>query len=1052
MNVKGYDVGFDKADKIMHIADVHIRNYKRHKEYKQVFRKLYKEARKLPKNSLIYLAGDIAHTKTDISPELVQMISDFLNTLANIRPTILIAGNHDANLNNSSRLDTLSPIVENLANDNLYYLRDSGIYNLADCHFVVMSVFEDSENYILADTFDADTKIALYHGPVNSSQTDIGYVVDNPSMTTKMFDGYDMVLLGDIHKRQYLNDEKTIAYAGSLIQQNFGETFENHGYMIWDVEKRVGEYFDIINDFGYYTVEVVDGKPTNLNNIPAKPRLRVRTTNTTEADVKNIVIDLKKKYKVQDVVVLRMDKLSSTKDGTFSGTEIVRDVRDVDYQNNLISDYLENHFDMDPEILKRIQNINRELNKMLDPVDVGRNINWSLKTFDFSNMFSYGEDNFVDFTTSSGTIGIFAANHTGKSALLDSLTFCIFDRCSRSRHGMDVMNNKKKTFYCKLNFEIDGIDYFIERRGKKFKNGGVRVDTDFWMIDESGEKVVLNGEQRKDTNKNIRGYLGTYDDFILTSLSVQNNNTGFIDKTQTEKKDLLAQFMDITVFEELYYLATEEIKDVAAVLKEFKNTDFESQLLDAEENLKSSKVIYEQLKLESDKCKRSIGRLNERLLSANRELVHIIDGLRPIGELKSERSMLNKQLTEETKKLNKYEKYTSDNKKEYTDLISFFNTLDKEKLTKDISDHQQYTTKKSSVENEIEKLKIIVKNKLDLISKLDTHEYDPNCNYCCNNEFVKAANKAKKELVVDKSNARSLIERGKILDEKIANLQPAIKLNNEVTVKKERLNTITQYQNEIRVKKARRETERASIQHKIDKVETLIEQYYKNETDVKKNQAVNKRIDLINEKLFDENANLQNRLESLQDKYSDIKVSEDQISRIKNSIIEAGELEKRYKAYEYYLNAIERDGVPYELISTLMPYVEDEVNTILSQLVDFNILFTLDGKNINTHIAYDDDNVWPLELTSGMEKFISSLAIRVALSNISNLPRPNLLAIDEGFGNLDSNNINSLYVLFDYLKTQFDFILVISHIDAMKDIMDNLIQISKVGDYSAIKY
>ena len=50
------------------------------------------------------------------------------------------------------------------------------------------------------------------------------------------------------------------------------------------------------------------------------------------------------------------------------------------------------------------------------------------------------------------------------------------------------------------------------------------------------------------------------------------------------------------------------------------------------------------------------------------------------------------------------------------------------------------------------------------------------------------------------------------------------------------------------------------------------------------------------------------------------------------------------------------------------------------------------------------------------------------------------------------NNINSLYVLFDYLKTQFDFILVISHIDAMKDIMDNLIQISKVGDYSAIKY
>ena len=110
------DVDFEKVEKILHVADVHIRNYKRHKEYRQVFRKLYRAAKKLPKNSLIYVAGDIVHTKTDISPELVQIVSEFLNKLANIRPTIVIAGNHDANLNNKSRLDSLSPIIENLAN------------------------------------------------------------------------------------------------------------------------------------------------------------------------------------------------------------------------------------------------------------------------------------------------------------------------------------------------------------------------------------------------------------------------------------------------------------------------------------------------------------------------------------------------------------------------------------------------------------------------------------------------------------------------------------------------------------------------------------------------------------------------------------------------------------------------------------------------------------------------------------------------------------------------------------------------------------------------
>ena len=120
--------------------------------------------------------------------------------------------------------------------------------------------------------------------------------------------------------------------------------------------------------------------------------------------------------------------------------------------------------------------------------------------------------------------------------------------------------------------------------------------------------------------------------------------------------------------------------------------------------------------------------------------------------------------------------------------------------------------------------------------------------------------------------------------------------------------------------------------------------------------------------------------------------------------------------------------------------------------MDFTILLQTDGKNINAFIVYDEDNYWPLELTSGMEKFVSSLAIRTSLINVSNLPRPNFLAIDEGFGVLDSDNLNSMYMLFDYLKTQFGFIMCISHIDAMRDIVDKLIEIKKTSGYSKIQY
>ena len=137
---------------------------------------------------------------------------------------------------------------------------------------------------------------------------------------------------------------------------------------------------------------------------------------------------------------------------------------------------------------------------------------------------------------------------------------------------------------------------------------------------------------------------------------------------------------------------------------------------------------------------------------------------------------------------------------------------------------------------------------------------------------------------------------------------------------------------------------------------------------------------------------------------------------------------------------------------SIIPRIQNEVNSILSQIVDFEILFETDGKSINAYIVYGEEDFWPLEMTSGMERFISSLAIRTALINVSTLSHPNFIVIDEGFGVLDSNNLNSLYSLFDYLKTNFDFIFVISHLDALRDIMDNIVDIQKIDGVSMLQY
>ena len=68
-------VPFRKLKYIHHISDIQIRNLKRHKEYEEVFEGLYKEVRKNKDNAVAYIGGDIAHSKTDMSPELIDQLS-----------------------------------------------------------------------------------------------------------------------------------------------------------------------------------------------------------------------------------------------------------------------------------------------------------------------------------------------------------------------------------------------------------------------------------------------------------------------------------------------------------------------------------------------------------------------------------------------------------------------------------------------------------------------------------------------------------------------------------------------------------------------------------------------------------------------------------------------------------------------------------------------------------------------------------------------------------------------------------------------------------------
>lgn len=1055
-----------KITHVYHLADLHIRNLKRHGEYRLVFQRFLDRVREDDiQNSIIYLAGDIAHAKTEMSPELVREISWFLTECSELREVVLITGNHDCNLNNNSRLDVLTPIIQNLNNERIHYLRDTGVYNIHNLTFVVYSILDKRENWPKGELVDGENKICLFHGPVDKSQTDIGYSVSSSRFTTEMFNGYHMVMMGDIHKRQVLQEydpikgNPIIVYSGSVLQQNHGEMLEGHGYLLWDVARRTFKEFDLHNDYGYLTIDIYKGVIPQWvydevgSKLPAHPRLRLRFNETDASTTKECITEVNRLFKTTEITVSRLDTMSQLRSNHSLNKNIVGNTKDELFQTQLIRDYLDRRYLLDEVSLDDIIDINKLTTLRVDKSEEVDNILWIPKKLEYSNMFSYGEGNVVEFDNAKGIVGIFAPNASGKSSLFDILSFTIFDRTSRTSSSKNIMNNQKDKFYCKFEFEIDGISYFIERIGKLNKQQtAVKVDVNFWRIN-NGIIEPLNGEQRRDTNKLIEKYLGNFDDFILTTLSLQGNNALFIDKSQSERKEVLSQLLGVDIFDKLYQIASDDNRETSTLIKKFRQDDFPSKLVDIETNLKSYDKKLQTLNEEIGILQTELSLSNEASAELKSKMLDTGSFDYKINDLEKDESILNlsiQSIDETILDLNdRYSKLLDLE----TALVSLLSQYDKDDIKDKVGELVNKVDRLKDIKNTIDKLDIKSVALVDKLQHLEAHKYNPNCEVCLENSdtIIKSKEEANVQLIkleTELSNFKLL--KGEI-ETHIEELIPYKTKETEYNDLNIKYNKVDKDVYNIKSQISEAERQKITATTNLEKSRKLIEEYYKNEEQIKLNQTLKNQLRIANTELKTISSNIEAKNKDLMSVFKAHTTLESQKETIEQRIVEVSELEDKNKLYEYYLNALGKDGVSLELIEKSIPMLEGEINNILSQIVDFGMELELEGKNINASLVYGDQK-WSLELCSGMERFISGLAIRIALINVSNLPRPNFLVIDEGFGTLDNENLTSLYMLFAYLKTQFDFVMIISHIDSMRDVVDTLMEIKKEDGFSNVKF
>jgi DNA repair exonuclease SbcCD nuclease subunit len=208
----------------------------------------------------IVITGDIVDQKINISNELILITAWFFREISKIGIVIIIPGNHDFLENNQERIDTITPIVELLDNKDIVYYKDSGVYEDKNIKWVVYSLYQDNQRPDFKED-EGSLYIGLFHGQVQGMSTDLGYKFED-GYDKLNFIGCDLVLCGDIHRRQVieLSNKRKAYMIGSFIQTEHGETIKHHGYGIYDVEENIYKFVDIESEQPFMHFKISDIK------------------------------------------------------------------------------------------------------------------------------------------------------------------------------------------------------------------------------------------------------------------------------------------------------------------------------------------------------------------------------------------------------------------------------------------------------------------------------------------------------------------------------------------------------------------------------------------------------------------------------------------------------------------------------------------------------------------------------------------------------------------------------------------------------------------------
>ena len=695
--------------------------------------------------------------------------------------------------------------------------------------------------------------------------------------------------------------------------------------------------------------------------------------------------------------------------------------------------------------MKRVVNLNQSYNTLIEQKeDTFRNINWSLKSLEWDNLFNYGEDNRIDFSKLEGIVGIFGKNFSGKSSIVDSLLFSLYNSTSKSiRKNLNIINQNQDKCVSRATIEVGDKTYRVERTSEKYikKLKGeetleAKTDLEFDTVDLIGNVTSLNGTSRQDTDKNIRKYFGTLDDFLLTSMASQMGSLNFVNEGSTKRKEILAKFLDLEIFDKKFKMAKEDSSLTRGALKKLSNVDYDTLIDEVKDSIikneiaiETNRAICDSLQEDINELESKIGETETKINSVPAEIIDITSLLEKIDAEKSKIETLRDKKASLQDDLK--------NKKEFcSKAASFLNSFDIDLYE---GKRDKMLENEGKLNTLLEDLKRLSEEKYELVEKCDLL-----CADCT---------KIVRPLIDKKAASMSTVST------EINDLGTSIDGSEQDRV----LSYINKF-NQLKDKKELVEREMSDIQVSLEKNKTktlksdlVLKEFLAKEEEYENNREAIENLEMLHSHKSDLQKVLRQKNREHKKCHSDMLSFhkshgslEERLKSLEEQKSEYKSLATDFAAYDLLMTCCHPNGISYDIIKERLPIINQEIAKILTNIVDFEIFIKNEDNKLDIFIKHPKHDPRPLEMGSGAEKTIASMAIRLAFLTVSSLPKSDLFILDEPGTALDEENMEGFVRILDMVKNYFKTVILISHLDTLKDCVDMQISIERKNGYAHV--